>query len=84
VRTPERYLALLEAGESAEAAGEDLDPDVRQLEGLQLALRTRHGVPVGSLDVSELPGLVEQHGTRVVLTRSGRLVANEISLRLRV
>jgi oxygen-independent coproporphyrinogen-3 oxidase len=83
VRTPERYLALVEAGGPAEAAGEELDADVRRLEGLQLALRTRDGVPADALDGEELPGLVEQRGTRVVLTRAGRLVANEISLRLR-
>jgi oxygen-independent coproporphyrinogen-3 oxidase len=83
VRTPERYLALVETGASAEAAGEDLDADVRRLEGLQLALRTREGVPVNALAVAELPGLVEVHGDRVVLTRAGRLLANEVSLRLR-
>ena len=83
VRTPERYLALVESGASAEAAGEDLAPEVRRREGLQLSLRTRHGVPQGALDAAELPGLVEERGERLVLTRAGRLVANEISLRLR-
>jgi oxygen-independent coproporphyrinogen-3 oxidase len=83
VRTPERYLDLVEAGSSAEAAGEDLDPDVRRLEGLQLALRTRDGVPADALAADDLPGLVEPRGDRLVLTRAGRLLANEISLRLR-
>jgi oxygen-independent coproporphyrinogen-3 oxidase len=83
IRTPERYLALVEAGQSTEAAGEELEPDVRRLEGLQLALRTRAGVPAGALDPAELPGLVEEQRDRVVLTRAGRLVANEIALRLR-
>ena len=41
-------------------------------------------MPQGALDASELPeGLVEQDGDRLVLTRAGRLVANEVSLRLR-
>jgi hypothetical protein len=54
------------------------------LEGLQLALRTRDGVPRDALDTDDLPeGLVEPDGDRVVLTRAGRLVANEVSLRLR-
>ena len=84
VRTPERYIGLVRAGEPAEAAGEDLDAETRRLEGLQLALRTRDGVPHSALAVDELPeGLVEPDGDRVVLTRAGRLVANEVSLRLR-
>jgi putative oxygen-independent coproporphyrinogen III oxidase len=86
VRTPERYLALVEAGLPAEAAGEQLDPDERRLEALQLSLRTRAGVPVGALsdtDQTELAGLIARDGDRLVLTARGRLVANEVSLRLR-
>jgi oxygen-independent coproporphyrinogen-3 oxidase len=83
VRTPERYVALVTAGEPTEAAGEDLDQPTRRLEALQLSLRTRDGVPAGALDPDELPGLVEERGERVVLTRAGRLLANEVALRLR-
>jgi coproporphyrinogen III oxidase-like Fe-S oxidoreductase len=83
VRTPERYIALIDAGESAEGAGEDLDGPARRMEGLQLQLRTRAGVPADALDADELPGLVEEHGDRLVLTRAGRLLANEVALRLR-
>jgi oxygen-independent coproporphyrinogen-3 oxidase len=83
VRTPERYLALIEAGESAEGGAELLDDDVRRIEGLQLALRTRDGVPDSALDAEGLEGLVTTDGVRVRLTRAGRLVANELSLRLR-
>jgi oxygen-independent coproporphyrinogen-3 oxidase len=83
VRTPERYLALIGAGKRAEAAGESLDASTRRVEGLQLALRTRDGVPAGALDVDGLGGLVEERRGRLVLTRAGRLVANEISTRLR-
>ena len=44
----------------------------------------RDGVPASALAVDDLPdGLVEPDGDRVVLTRAGRLVANEVSLRLR-
>ena len=72
-------------GESPEAAGEQLDAAERRLEALQLAVRTRDGVPAGAfaadtLDV--LDGLVERHGDRVVLTPRGRLLANEVALRL--
>ncbi len=83
LRTPERYIAAVQAGRSTEAAGESLDDATRRLEGLQLALRTRRGVPVDALDPDDVPGLVELHGDRWVLTRSGRLMANEVAVRLR-
>ena len=83
VRTPERYISLVEAGESTEAAGETLDDPTRRTEGLQLALRMREGVPSDDLDVTDLDGLVEAGGVGVRLTRAGRLMANEVSLRLR-
>jgi putative oxygen-independent coproporphyrinogen III oxidase len=83
LRTPERYIEAVESGRSAEASGETLDDETRRLEGLQLAVRTRSGVPVAALDTEELPGLVEVRGERVVLTRRGRLLANEVSLRLK-
>jgi putative oxygen-independent coproporphyrinogen III oxidase len=86
VRTPDRYIAQLVAGESAEAAGETLDAETQRLEGLQLALRMRDGVPqeaLSSADIAELDGLVVADGQRVRLTRNGRLLANEVSLRLR-
>jgi len=83
VRTPERYIAAVQAGASTEAAGETLDEDTRRIEGLQLALRMRDGVPSSALDVDDLDGLVDTDGQRVRLTRRGRLLANEVSLRLR-
>ncbi len=83
VRTPERYLALLGAGAPVESSGEHLDDDVRRLEGLQLSLRTAVGVPADALDEDGLDGLVERHHDRRVLTVAGRLLANEVALRLR-
>ncbi len=82
VRTPERYIDLVAAGEPTESAGESLDDATRRLEGLQLALRTRDGVPRGVLVEEDLEGLVEVRAERVVLTRRGRLLANEVLLRL--
>jgi oxygen-independent coproporphyrinogen-3 oxidase len=82
VRTPERYIALVHDGASTEAAGETLADEERELEGLQLQLRTRDGVPTGVLDADELDGLVEARGDRLVLTQRGRLLANEVSVRL--
>jgi putative oxygen-independent coproporphyrinogen III oxidase len=83
VRTPDRYLEAIAAGTPPEAAGERLDPADRQLEALQLMLRTRDGVPADRLDPEEVPGLVEPRDDRLVLTRAGRLLANEVALRLR-
>jgi putative oxygen-independent coproporphyrinogen III oxidase len=82
VRTPDRYIELVRSGASAEAAGETLDAEARRVEGLQLALRMREGVPFDVLDGAELEGLVERHGNRWTLTRAGRLLANEVALRL--
>jgi putative oxygen-independent coproporphyrinogen III oxidase len=83
VRTPERYIDAVNAGRPPEAAGERLDEDARRLEALQLAVRTRAGVPAGSLPVDELGDLVTLTGEQVVLTVRGRLLANEVALRLR-
>jgi oxygen-independent coproporphyrinogen-3 oxidase len=106
VRTPERYAGLIAAGRSPEAAGEDIDPGTRRREALELALRTREGVPEGALpdwaDDPVLSDLVEVGGggsggwgmpagplwgvpagpRRLVLTRAGRLLANEVAIRL--
>ena len=83
VRTPDRYIDLVERGESVEASGEQLDPDERRIEGLQLQLRLRDGVPRSALDGDDLPGLVELRDERWTLTRRGRLMANAVALRLR-
>jgi oxygen-independent coproporphyrinogen-3 oxidase len=85
VRTPERYIAAVSDGRSPEAGGERLDPSGRRLEALQLAVRTRDGVPLDALDPSDLAaldGLVEQRDSRLVLTPRGRLLANEVALRV--
>jgi putative oxygen-independent coproporphyrinogen III oxidase len=87
VRTPDRYIEGVERDGGVEASDERLDPDGRALEALQLSLRTRHGVPASALDADGLDGLVEPHPTdpdRVSLTVDGRLLANEVALRLHV
>ena len=86
VRTPERYCALVEAGADPTAGEEVLDAATRGLEALELALRTRAGVPAAALDITDdaLAGLVERVGERLVLTPRGRLLASEVALRLRV
>jgi len=87
LRTPERYIAAVEDGRSVEAAGEELAPPDRVLEGDQLSLRTRAGAPVTAFDAAaldELAGLVQLEDDRVRLTLEGRLLANEVAVRLRV
>ena len=89
IRTPDRYIDAVNAGVSVEASSETLDVDQRRSEGQQLTLRTRDGVERSAFDEAtlELVGdMVVEHPTepeRVVLTRSGRLMANDISVRLR-
>ena len=87
VRTPERYAALVASGGDGEACGESLDASQRRAEGLLLALRTSNGVPESSLpgwrEDPVLARLVEPASPgRVSLTREGRLLANEVALRL--
>ncbi len=87
VRTPERYIDAVRAGVSAEAGGEELDAADRAQEMLALALRTDGGIAVDERraeTVAEMvvAGLVEVQRDRVVLTRSGRLLANEVTIRL--
>ena len=81
VRTPERYIDAVSAGAPPIAASEHLDDDERRIEGLQLLLRTRAGVPRSALPEG-LDDLVEPQGDRLVLTVRGRLLANEVALRL--
>jgi putative oxygen-independent coproporphyrinogen III oxidase len=87
IRTPERYIDAVEAGRAPVAGEESLDPDDRRVEGLQLALRTSAGVPATALSPEEvdgvLDGLVERRGQHLVLTVPGRLLANEVAVRLR-
>jgi oxygen-independent coproporphyrinogen-3 oxidase len=84
VRTPVRYIAAVESGRSTLAGSEELDCADRRLEGLQLALRTSTGVPASALpDDPVLEPYVETRGERVRLTVEGRLLANEVAVRLR-
>lgn len=89
VRTPERYIGAVRSGSPVEAASETLDAETRRFEALQLALRTRDGVERDAFaeeTIVLLDAMVVSHPTdpnRLVLTRAGRLMANEISLRFR-
>ena len=85
VRTPDRYIELVNAGESPESSSETLDAQTSKREMLQLLVRTREGVPLGSFseaDLDEMSELLDRQDDRIVLTRAGRLLANEVALRL--
>lgn len=83
VRTPERFIKGIEAGESVEAGSERLNQTDREMEGLQLAIRMSGGVPVDAIsdDVIHLVE-VSEDGT-ATLNRQGRLLANEVAIRLK-
>jgi putative oxygen-independent coproporphyrinogen III oxidase len=94
VRTPERYLGAIGAGEDPGGGEEILEPDVRAEETFSLELRTREGARLAGsagvrgsdldLLVADLAAaglLVREHDT-VVLTPVGRLMANDLTARL--
>ena len=89
LRTPDRYIEAISRGTSVEASSETLDADTRRFEALQLALRTRDGVERDAFEpetIALLDAMIVVHPedpARVVLTRAGRLMANDISLRFR-
>jgi oxygen-independent coproporphyrinogen-3 oxidase len=97
VRTPERYVEAVVAGRSAEAGDETLTDEARASEAAVLALRTAVGIklPLAAADPSRVvaclddlvaAGLLDRSGgrgrERVVLTRRGRLLGNEVAARL--
>jgi putative oxygen-independent coproporphyrinogen III oxidase len=83
VRTPDRYVAAIEAGRPARAAEEVLTGEQRRFEALALGLRTPAGVPTSALpDHRDLDGLVVRSDGRAVLTVRGRLLANAVTARL--
>ena len=85
IRTPDRYVAAVEAGRPVLAGEEVLSDEQRRFEALALSLRTRFGVPLDALpDHPDVEGLVDRSGGRAVLTVRGRLLANAVTARLRV
>ncbi len=85
LRTPDRYVAAVEADRSVVAGEERLTAGQRVFEQLSLSLRTPAGVPAEALDgLNELAGegLVDVTDDRAVLTVRGRLLANAVTARL--
>jgi oxygen-independent coproporphyrinogen-3 oxidase len=85
VRTPERYIEAIAADRSPEAGSETLDAAGRAAEAVTLALRTRTGIAdpqTENADALVAVGLLDRTLGRLVLTRRGRLLANEVTTRL--
>ena len=84
IRTPERFITAVTEGSSVEAGTEKLDPEAWALEGRQLAIRTETGVPERFVpnEVQHLTEPADVEG-KLKLTVEGRLLANEVSIRLR-
>lgn len=84
VRTPDRYIDLIERGMSPVADSEVLDDATRRFERDSLALRTRRGVPVEAFaSLDEIAHLIEVDNGVVTLAPTGRLLANQVIVRLR-
>ena len=84
VRTPDRYIELIEKGESPLGGEEFLDESTQQFERDSLALRTSHGVALEAFDsLDEIAHLVRVTEGRVTLTPKARLVANQVIVRLK-
>ncbi|MDG2263332.1 MAG: radical SAM family heme chaperone HemW [Actinomycetota bacterium] len=82
VRTPERYIDSIESSQGTEAGSERLDLAEREVEALQLAIRRREGVPVDVVP-DEVIHLVDIDADGTArLNLQGRLLANEVAVRL--
>ncbi|MFZ0666023.1 MAG: radical SAM family heme chaperone HemW, partial [Acidimicrobiales bacterium] len=83
IRTPERYIGAVGSGAPTVSGTDDVDAESREFEALALLVRTAEGVPGDCVpDDPALEGLIEKHGSRAVLTLRGRLLANEVAIRL--
>jgi putative oxygen-independent coproporphyrinogen III oxidase len=93
VKHPAAYGQRMAAGESPGAGRETLDAETRRVERVLLAVRMREGLPTADLDAegrAAVAGLIadgwvegrEALAGRVVLTRTGRLMADAVVRRL--
>jgi oxygen-independent coproporphyrinogen-3 oxidase len=89
VRTPERYIERVAGAEGTEAGAEELDGDARAEEAFGLLLRLRTGAPLAAAATATARDLAERGlldadalPDRAVLTRAGRLMANDVTTRL--
>jgi putative oxygen-independent coproporphyrinogen III oxidase len=84
VRTPDRYIELVARGDAPVGGEEVLSDAQRRFEDESLAMRTTRGVPTEAFDaLEEVAHLVEVRDDTVRLAPGGRLVANQVILRLK-
>lgn len=84
VRTPDRYIAMVQKGEHPLGGEEVLDDATKSFERDSLLLRTSRGVPVEAFDsLEEISHLVRVSEGQVTLAPEGRLLANQVIVRLR-
>jgi putative oxygen-independent coproporphyrinogen III oxidase len=83
VRTPDRYVAMVREGRRPLGGEESLDERTQRFERDSLALRTAKGVPLEAFNsLEEVAHLVSVADGRVTLAPKGRLLANQVILRL--
>jgi putative oxygen-independent coproporphyrinogen III oxidase len=92
VRTPERYIEQIVAGAETEAGSETLAATARAEEAFSLAIRLRRGTAIAppalpvarDLAAGGLLDLIESKAlpARAVLTRAGRFMASDVTIRL--
>ncbi len=83
VRTPDRYIAMVRDGQRPLGGEESLDDRSQRFERDSLALRTAKGVPIEAFEsLDEIAHLVSVRDGRVTLAPHGRLLANQVILRL--
>ncbi|MEJ7636247.1 radical SAM family heme chaperone HemW [Aeromicrobium sp.] len=86
VKHPAAYAQRLAAGESPRHGGESIDAATARMEQIMLETRLRAGLEIDSLGPAAraaIPdvvarGLADVHRDRLVLTRSGRLLADAV------
>lgn len=85
------YTTALQAGQLPPCSTEKMDPDTRRIELLGLLLRTDEGLPAHMLRPQDagFTSMLQREGLadlatdgRLILTRQGRLVADEIAVGL--
>jgi len=84
VRTPDRYIAMIAEGRRPLGGEEVLDEATRSFERDSLALRTRRGVALEAFEsLEEIAHLVRVNDGRVTLAPEGRMLANQVIVRLK-
>ena len=78
-----RYISAVKDGLDPVAGSEDIAGEVRASEALELLLRTSPGIPTETLgDRNQIDFLYTDSNGMATLTLDGRLLANQVALRL--